>query len=94
MARPKVVLDSGGVLGLLKDPGVATFLVEVAEKVAEVARETAPIKAGNYVESIGVVVVDTDRKVARMVATAPHAHLVEARTGNLAKALGSAGGGL
>lgn len=93
MAAPKVVLNSSGVLELLSDPGVAAFLHEVAEGVADAARAAAPHVTGEYHDSIDVVDVNTGRAVARVVATAPHAHLVEARTGNLAKAMSATGGG-
>lgn len=89
--RADVRLDSAGVRELLNDPGVRRILHEHADRVAQVARSTAPVETGRYRDSITVQDATTDRAVVRVRATAPHAHLVEARTGHLARALGSSG---
>lgn len=93
MARPRVELVRGGVQGLLQDVGVRAYLADLADKVQSEAVATAPVETGNYRDSIGRVSTTTDRAVERVVATAPHAHLVEARTGNLAAALSAIGMG-
>lgn len=88
MARPKVTLNHSGVESLLGAPGVRAACREQAEAVAERARATAPVDTGEYRASIHVVSDTTDRAVERVVADAPHAMIVEANTGNLARALG------
>lgn len=88
----KVKLKSAGMRELLKSAGVGADLKRRAEGVAATARASAPVDSGEYASSISVVVEQhTDRVVAHVVATAPHSMLVEANTGNLARALDSAG---
>lgn len=53
---------------------------------------TAPVDTGAYRDGITVWSDVTDRAVTRVGSTAPHARLVEANTGNLARALDAAGG--
>lgn len=91
MAR-KTKLLSPGMAALLRDPGVRADLTRRAERVADAARAAAPVVSGGYRDGIGVVSGTTDRAVARVVARAPHSHLVEAKTGNLSRALDAAGG--
>lgn len=92
MAKARVTLHSAGVADVLKGRKTRDLLRAHAERVASAARSSAPVETGAYRESIHVEDVTTDRAVARVVASAPHAHLVEARVGTLARALGSAGG--
>ena len=95
MARARVVLDSRGVSALLSAPGVRAELERRAQAVAGTARATAPVQSGAYRDSITVesgTSPHDGRARAIVKASAPHAHLVEARTGNLARALNSAGG--
>lgn len=93
MAR--VVLDSAGVAALLSESGVQELLTAQAERVAAVARSTAPVKTGAYRDSIhvesGPSPID-GRARAIVTADVTYADAVEARTGNLARALGSIGG--
>ena len=93
MAKPKIELNSSGVRALLNDSGVRAFLAGKADAVAAAARSSAPVDSGDYQASIHRVSATTDRAVERVVASAPHALGVEARTGNLARALASVGGG-
>ena len=88
MAGPRIRLDSGEMASLLSSPSVAAACREEAEAVAARARSSAPVRTGAYRDSISVVDDTTDRAVARVIATAPHALLVESRTGNLRRALG------
>lgn len=92
MARAKVKLIHPGMQKLLEDDGVRKELNRRAEQVAQQARLTAPVDSGEYRDSIAVREVTTDRAGARVVSTAPHGLLVEAKTGNLARALDAAGG--
>jgi hypothetical protein len=92
VAKSRVTLNHAGARELLNDPGVRAFLADVADRVAAEAIRTAPVATGNYRDSIHRESVTTDRAVERVVASAPHAHLVEAKSGNLARALNAAGG--
>jgi hypothetical protein len=92
VARAKVRLISRGMKSLLRDPGVARDLERRAERVAAAARASAPVDTGEYRDSITVTSETTDRAVARVVARDRKGHVIESRTGNLARALDSAGG--
>lgn len=97
MARPKVKMSRAGAIEILNDPKVRAELRRRAEGIADRARATAPVQSGRYRDGITVVETTTQqfgdtRPSVRVGSTAPHAHLVEARTGNLARALGSEGG--
>lgn len=93
MARPKVKLNHPPMRALLNSDAAGEHLVGLADKVAAAARSGAPVETGSYRDSIEVQLVHTDRAVARVVATAPHSLVVEAKTGNLARSLDAAGGG-
>lgn len=92
MPRTKVRLHSPGVRELLNDPGVRAELARHADRVEAAAKAGAPVESGAYRESIHRESVTTDRAVERVVADVPYALLVEAKTGNLSRALGSSGG--
>lgn len=64
---------------------------EAAERVAQAAQATAPVKTGDYRRSITVEPRDaTYRETWRVVGHDWKTILVEARTGNLARALRAA----
>lgn len=88
----KVRLISRGMKSLLNDDGVTRDLRRRADRVAAQARSTAPVDTGAYRDSITVEVAETDRTVVRVVAKDRKSHVIEARTGNLARALDAAGG--
>lgn len=83
----KVKLSSAGIEELLNSAAVRADLTDRAERVLSAARSSAPVKTGNYRDGLGLRQDTTDRAVVRVVASAPHSHLVEADTGNLARAL-------
>lgn len=85
-------LNSRGMAALLKSGEVRSFVTERAERVLAKAITDAPVKTGNYRDGLKIVQDTTDRAAVRVAGTAPHSHLVEANTGNLARALDSAGG--
>jgi len=87
MAGVQIKLDSRGMEALLKSDQMRPPLRAVAERVAATARSTAPVDSGEYRDSITVVSATTDRAVERVVATAPHGLLVEAKTSNLKRAM-------
>lgn len=93
MARPKVKLNSGGVRGLLNDAGVRAELRRRMGPVLAAAQANAPVESGAYRASLRIEDATTDRAVVRVVADVDHAIVVEAKTGNLARAIDSAGGG-
>ena len=94
MAKPvtKIKINKRAAAELLKSAEVRAIVRPHAERVAARARSTAPVKTGKYRDEITVWDDTTDRAVVRVGSRAPHAHLVEAETGNLARALGAEGG--
>ena len=90
--KPRVKLNSPGVLAILNDDGVRGYLEELAARVADAAKATAPVRSGEYRDSIDYGSATTDRAVGRVYASSAHALVVEARTGNLARSLDAAGG--
>lgn len=87
MAR-NVRMNIKGLREVLKSTEMQAALQDVAEPIASRARSAAPVASGEYRDSIHVEVeVHRNVAVARVVADAPHALLVEAKTGNLARAL-------
>lgn len=93
MAKPKVVLNRSGVRGVLSDPGVQAELEQRMARVEAQAKSNAPVATGAYRDSITTRVVHRgDRVVVQVVAEADYAFAVEANTGNLSRALDSAGG--
>lgn len=87
----RVVLISSGMKQLLNDPGAMNAALRPsAELTLTDAVANAPVDTGEYRASLHIEVARTDRFVLRVVADAPHAFLVEANTGNLARASGAA----
>lgn len=70
-----------------RSAGVTALTIECAEKVAAVARETAPVDTEAYKNSIHVELKHQDRSVALVVASDPKTFLIESKTGNLVRAL-------
>lgn len=67
--------------------GVSSLLDSKAAEVASRAKSGAPVDSGDYQASIHVETAHTDRMVKRVVADVPYAMIVEANTGNMARAL-------
>lgn len=87
----QVRLRSAGMASLLKSDDVREQLDGPAARVLAAAQSGAPVESGAYRDNLRIVDDTTDRAVKRIVSDAPHAMIVEARTGNLARALGAAG---
>ncbi len=89
MAGSKVVMNDDFFYELGFAPGVVDLVDRAAEAVERKAISRAPVgETGEYRDGIGVEDHDTEhRHVRRVVANAPHSMGVEARTGNLARAL-------
>jgi hypothetical protein len=92
MAKTRVELNSPGVRALLNDDGVRADLTRRMESVLGAAVSGAPVESGAYRDSIHIEQATTDRAVVRVAAGTDHALTVEARTGNLSRALDAAGG--
>lgn len=78
---------------LLVSPAVEALVKAPAERVATVARANAPVDTGAYRNSIRTTTKRQKRVVALVQATDPKAMLIEARTGNLVRALRAAARG-
>lgn len=72
---------------LSTSPEVTALVTEAAERIAAIARETAPVDSGDYKNGIAVVVKRQKRSVALVVASDPKSMIIEAKTGNLVRAL-------
>lgn len=78
---------------LLRSAPVRGLVDGAAERVADKARSTAPVGDGDYKNGIKTSGKLQDRYVGLVQATAPHSMVVEARTGNLARAVRGSGRG-
>lgn len=87
-----VRLNHSGMRDLLNDPGVRDELTRRAEAVLAAAKANAPVESGEYRDNLHIEQATTDRAVTRVVGDTDHSILVEAKTGNLARALDAAGG--
>lgn len=91
MGLERFKLNSGGMEALLKSGDVRSQLDGPASAVASAMRSSAPRDTGALADSIEVVDDTTDRAVKRIVANAPYALVVEAKTGFMTRSLGAAG---
>lgn len=82
-----VKLNHGGMKDLLNSAKVEAFLAAKAARVLAAAKASAPVASGAYRNSLHVVVAHTDRVVLRVTGGTDHDLVVEANTGNLARAL-------
>lgn len=79
---------------LLRSAPVRTLVDEATERVAEKARSTAPVgDSGDYKNGITTGSKLQERYVGLVQATDPKSMIVEARTGNLARAVRGSGRG-
>lgn len=90
MATSRFRLNSGGVQEILDGSVAAAACEGPAARVLGAAQAGAPVESGDYRSSLRIEVDHTDRLRYKIVADAPHAAAVEARTGNLVRALGAA----
>lgn len=92
----KITLDHRGIGALLKSDGVRAELTKRAERVLAQAKSTAPYDESNttgphYRDGLHIEQDTTDRAAVRIKGGTDHDWIVEARTGNLARALDAAG---
>jgi hypothetical protein len=90
MARTTVKLNHSGVESVLKSSKVRAELTRRAERVLEAAKAAAPVATGAYRDGLHIVQATTDRAVTRVAGSSDHDFVVEADTGNLARALDQA----
>lgn len=83
----RIKLNHGGMADLLKSAGVRTTLTSHANSVLSAAQASAPVASGDYRASLHLVQATTDRAVVRVASDVDYAMVVEANTGNLARAL-------
>lgn len=81
---------SSGIRELLTSDETRAVLTDKAQAVEAAAKSSAPVASGAYRDSIHIEQDTTDRAVTRVVSDAPHAFVVQANTGNLARALDAA----
>ena len=90
----KLDLNQGFFDGVLRSAGVQALCAAASQRVLAAAQATAPEKSGAYKRGLRIRTVERQYRTAYLVeGTAPHTMLVEARTGNLARALKGAGRG-
>jgi hypothetical protein len=90
MAKVKVKLNSAGMAELLKSKEVGAEMHRRMQSALAAAEASAPRDTGAYAASLVLIDDVTDRAVCRLASTVDHGMDVEARTGNLARALDSA----
>lgn len=72
------------------DHGVEAMLDAAAERALSAAQSSAPVASGAYLDSLHIETDTTDRMVKRVVSDVDYVMVVEANTGNLARALDAA----
>lgn len=80
-------LNSAGMRALLNSADVRAELTERAERVLAKAQADAPVATGAYRDGLHIIQDTTDRAVVRVSGGTDHDWIVEANTGNLARAL-------
>lgn len=87
MARAK--LNHSEIGAWLRSPEMAAAMMTEAEPVLARAQADAPVRTGEYRDSLRAwTEVHSDRVVAHVGSDSGHALAVETATGNLARALG------
>lgn len=85
-----IKLNQAAIDALVTDPGVTEDMMRRGEQVAAAARSDAPVLTGAYRDSI--TVTEREGGGVDVGSDLPYALVVQARTGNLARALDAAGG--
>lgn len=87
MGAIKVKINHGGMRALLNSSEVRAELTKRAERVLSAAQSSAPVDTGAYKDGLHIEQATTDRAVVRVAGGTDHDWIVEANTGNLARAL-------
>lgn len=90
MASVRFRLKSSGMQDLLTSSEVRDDLTDRAARVLSAAKSSAPVASGTYRDSLRIVQDTTDRAVVRVVSDVEYAPAVQAKTGNLSRALDAA----
>lgn len=76
---------------IMRSAGIRKLSDDTADRALAIAKATAPVDSGDYRDKLMVEHHDSRyRQTARVVGTDPKTLLVEAKTGNLARALKAA----
>lgn len=86
----KIKLNSRGIGEVLRSGGVRADLTSRMERALSAAKSNAPVASGAYRDGLHLEQATTDRAVVRIVGSTDHDLVVEADTGNLARALDQA----
>jgi hypothetical protein len=92
MAGITIKLSDIGMGELLNSDDVRSALTERAQQILAKAKADAPVDTGAYRDGLHIEQATTDRAVVRVSGSTDHDWIVEAKTGNLARALDAAGG--
>lgn len=90
--KVKVKLNHAALQDILDGEAMTRELWARGQRVLERAKDTAPVLTGEYKSKLRLEEAHTDRAVVRVAGYAHHTLVVEARTGNLARALDAARG--
>lgn len=92
MASTRVTINHREIQSYLDGAhGVEALLESAAQGALSAAQSSAPVASGAYRDSLHIETDKTDRMVKRVVSDVDYALVVEANTGNLSRALDSAG---
>lgn len=72
---------------LTHDPGIVSAVQQATDKIAATARADAPVDGGDYKAGIQTRIKYQKRAVGVVEATDPKSLIIEAKTGNLARAV-------
>lgn len=72
---------------LTHDPGIVSVVQQATDQIADIARADAPVDGGDYKAGIRTRVKYQKRAVGVVEATDPKSLIIEAKTGNLARAV-------
>jgi hypothetical protein len=90
MARPRVKLDSAGVVALLRDPGVRADLQTRGQRVLAAQQASCPRESGALAASLQVRIKVTDRIVVQVGSGLDYALSVTSVTGFMQRSLDAA----
>lgn len=94
MAGTTVKFDQSFFDSIMRSAGVQSLEMEAAQRVLAQAQATAPVDTGAYKAGLQIVRAERKYRTAYLVeGTDEKTMLVESKTGNLARALKSAGRG-
>ena len=72
---------------LTHDPGIVAAVQDATDKIAETARADAPVATNDYKAGIRTRIKYQERAVGLVEATDEKSLIIEAKTGNLARAV-------